>query len=647
MKNIQLIFVCALLALSSCSLRELMPAPSPATVSVGITLSGMPAATKALTDLSPVRVLVFDELGYLVEQAEGYGFSYGAGADGRETRFSVDLTATSEYRRLHIVAGVATPAAAFGSESQVFAALYTTGGETAWWQCVELPGGIADDMDPAPLRRVVMVRNTATVSVVNDDPGFTMYGFKVVNIPSHGSVAPWVAGSGPFMGYAADAAPVYADLHEAGYSGWTPQGVGELTSTGWETTPVTVYEHPYTANPSTYTCILIWGRLPGVERDSYYKFDLVRTLADNSNEYLDVLRNISYVFTITSMGSTGYATEAEAFAKPAGNNISGSINTGDLDNISDGRGQLFLSSTDIIIVDSEPVTFSYKFIPDIITAPNTVDNGSVTLSAPAGEVLSQPAAVASYDASGGWRKVTLYPNADDGMVHSQTIRLATSSGLTKNVRLRRRSRYELSATVAPSSVDQVIGSSVSLSFTLPEGLPESIFPLEMVVSSAGGTVYPDPSGTAMPVTVQDGSYGYSFEISRAQYEASRTFTCPLLTNKVRSATTVTVSNRYFTTVGAAFANNPRYVTSFTIPAKSLHVTNLSSSYNSFYLYYDEDRRSRVNNTTYRFYAYGPTDNTTVTVGSMLSTDMIYFYNTSRRTVVGMSIEDLEEGGHTL
>ena len=120
---------------------------------------------------------------------------------------------------------------------------------------------------------------------------------------------------------------------------------------------------------------------------------------------------------------------------------------------------------------------------------------------------------------------------------------------------------------------------------------------------------------------------------------------------MKSAATVTVSNKYFNTGTAAFANNPRYVTEFTIPAKSMIVTGLSTSwtrsYNSFQLYYDSARNSRIGNSTYNLYAYGPEENITVTVNRMLSTDLIYFYNTTRRTTVGLSIEDLEAGGATL
>lgn len=650
MKRILYTVISFCVILSSCERMDLrVGAPAGGvTLKASVVGAAASAATKAAGDLSPVRVLAFDELGYLVEQSEAYGFTYGAGADGKETRFSVDLTATSEFRRLHFIAGYDIGAVAFGKEAQLIGALDTDNGNVAYWQYVDLPDGISEEMDMSVVTRLPLVRNIAQVSVESTDAAFTLYGFKVVNIPSVGGVAAWIAGTGPFAGYRSESAPDYATLNAAGYHGMTAIGGDVLTSSGWTTDPVTVYEHPYTGDAATYTYILLHGQLDGVDHESYYKIDLVRTLGDGTNEYLDILRNINYSVTIESMGSVGYRTEAEAVSHPAGNNVSGSVDTESLDNISDGRGQLFVSDTDIIIVDNDAVTLRYRFIPDVVEAPTVTSNGSVTVTAPAGDVLESAAVVAGSDAADGWRTVTLTPRANDGETRTQTIRLSTASGLTKNIRLRRRPRYTLSVAVSPLSVDQVINTPVTVTVTLPEGLPASVFPLTMMVSSDDGTVYPDPAGSPMPVLFGEGTYGYRLDVERSEYLASDgVFTCTLLTNKVKSATTVRVSNKYFNTAGAAFGNNPRYVTSFTIPAKSMIITGLSSQYNSFQLYYDSARKSRINNTSYRLYAYGPENATTITVNSMLSTDLIYFYNTTRRTTVGMSIEDLEEGGHTL
>ena len=653
MRLIKHIFVslCVAGALCACDSKVRLAPEKTGRITLPCSFTGLVAAPTKSDDFSAVRVLAFDESGYLIEQVEAYGFTYGAGADGRETRFSVDLTATSEPRRLHVIAGIDIGTLPFGSETQLVRALSTTDGDTAFWQFVDLPGGIADDMDLSPVTRIPLVRNTAEISVVSTDDEFTLIGYKVVNVPLLGSVAAWTSGSGPFAGYRADSAPVYSALHDAGYTGTVPVGTSALESTGWTTDPVTVYEHPYTGDANTYTYVVLHGELTGVGHDSYYKLDLVRPLPSGANEYLDILRGIRYTMTISSMGSSGYRTEAEAVAHPAGNNVSGSVDTESLDNISDGRGQFFISTTDIVIVDDDALTFQYKFIPDVVGAPTVTANGRVSVEAPAGAVLASAASVASSDAAGGWRTVTLRPNTPEGIVYSQTIRLTTDTGLTKTIRLRLRPRYNMTVSVSPGSVDQEIGASLTATVTLPEGLPESIFPLKMVVSSDKGTVYPDSDVESMPVYVETGSFGYLKEISYSQYTANRTFTCALLTNKVKSAATVTVSNKYFNTGTAAFMNNPRYVTEFTIPAKSMIVTGLSTSwsrsYNSFQLYYDSARNSRIGNSTYNLYAYGPENNTTITVNRMLSTGMIYFYNTTRRTTVGISIEDLEAGGATL
>ena len=605
-----------------------------------------PALTKAGGDdaVSSIHAIVFDEFGFLSEHAACTDLLSGQGADGRETTFKVALTGTSDYRRIHFIANHTPSSIPFGSESQIIGTLATTGGESAFWQCVEMPSGISDGESYPQLERIPMVRNTARISVVSDDPSFTILGYKVVNVPEGGSIAPWINGTGPFMGYGTTSNPNYDNINTAGYHGIVPTGMGELSSTPWGTAPVDVYEHPYTADRNTYTHVIVHGQLSGVTRDSYYKLDLIRTDNNGAAEYMDILRNIHYRITITAMGSAGYKTEAEAESHAAGNNISGSIDTEGLDEVSDGLSQFFLTATEFIIVDNEPVRLRYKFIPDAIASPDDEDNDAVTVDAPAGAVLASAASVATRDDSDGWRTVTLTPRTPEGIVYTQTIRLTTNNGLSKTVRLRLRPKYTLSVSVSPETVAQTIDTPVNISFTLPAGLPESIFPLKMIISSQKKTLYPNSDRNHLPVYIEDGNFGYQFNVEWSDYTGGvLTYTAYMLTNAVISATYATVANKYFETGSAQFNNADRYVTSFTIPAYGLTVTGLSTTYNSVYLYYDSARTTRVNNTTYRFYSYGLSTDTVISVNSMKTTDMIYFYNTSRRTIVGLTIEQIESG----
>lgn len=648
-KTKDILLVCAaLVALHSCD--SLPQAETPVTDGRTVTLrAGAVLPGSAVTKGGPndpvasIHAIVFDENGYLVEHATGEGLT----VSGDEVAFTLSLTATSEPRRIHFVANHTPSSLPFGSEAQLIGTMTTSGGESAYWQYVDLPDGIADGEPYPSLRRIPMVRNSAAVTVTVADPSFTLKGYKIVNTPDEGSVAPWVPGTGPFAGYNSTSAPAYPTLHSAGYRGYVPPGAALLSDSGWVTGTSYIYEHPYTGDPSTYTYILLWGRLSDMDADSYYKMDIVDK-SGTTAEYMDILRNIHYTMTINAIGSTGYRTPEEAASKPAGNNISGSVDTDALDNISDGSGQFFVSATELVIVDDSDVVIKYKFIPDAINAPTVSSNGGVTVDAPAGDVLASASTRAGSDDSSGWRSVTLHPRTPQGIVYSQTIRLTTPTGLTKTVRLRLRPKFDFTVSCTPTTVAQEIGEPVTVTVTLPEGLPQSCFPLQLVFSTADGTLNPDAGVNRLPVYIQDGRYGFAKEVRWSDYEESRTLTAAFVTNARRSATTVRVDNHYFNTGTASFTNSDRYVTSFTIMAYSLTVTNLSTFLgNTVNLYYDSARTSRVNNTNYTFRAYGLAENTTITVNSMKSTDRIYFYHTTRRTTASLTIEELEEGGHTL
>ena len=651
MKQIKAILLCAVV-LASC--RALEPPVGDMLDGRAVTLRLSVVAPAALTKAGPddpvgsICAVVFDENGYLVEHAYGESLLGGQGADGKETTFSLSLTGTSEFRRIHLIANYAPESIPFGSESQLIGTMTTSGGNAAYWQYVDLADGIVEGGSYPGLRRIPLVRNCAAIDVVVNDASFTLKGYKVVNIPQEGSIAPWVNGVGPASCYGTAAAPTYSGLNASGYHGYVPPGNETLTSTAWRTQTSYVYEHPYTGNASTYTYILLWGRLSDMDTDSYYKMDIVSKTGSTA-QYMDILRNIRYILRIEAIGSTGYTTEEDAASHPAGNNVSGSVDTESLDNISDGNGQFFVSATEMVIVDGSDVALKYKFIPDAMNAPTVVNNALVSVDAPSGDVLLSASTVASGDDSDGWRTVTLHPRSPDGIAYSQTIRLTTTTGLQKTVKLRLRPKFDFVVSCTPSQVEREIGEKLSVSVTLPDGLPESVFPLRLVFSSDKNSINPDPELNRLPVETGSGGYGFVKEVYWSDYNDSRELTCHFTTNCLASATTVHVTNRYFNTGSCAFTNADRYVTSFTIRAYSLVITNLTYSTSSYqiYLYYDSARSSRINNTTYRFYNYGPNANTTVTVNRMKSTDMIYFYSTTRRTTVGLSIEELEEGGHVL
>lgn len=542
-------------------------APASADGTVRLTMSVMSPSpgTKAFgetAEISSLLVVVFDASGCYAGSAAAEDITPGAGG---ETAFAVTLTATSDPVTLHLVANHDPGRISFGVETEVMGRMVTSGGAEALWQRVALPGGIpADGSTPSAMTRIPLVRNFAAVSVSCTAAGFEYKGFALTNRPDRGCVAP-VTGTGTgFAPYSGETAPGYDVLHASGFTGFTPAGAALEGSDGESLTftygTEYMYEHPYTGDPATCTSVIIRGRKEGAAKDSYYKMDIVRPSGDGPDEYYDILRNIRYALTVTNVSCDGHSTAQEAMDSPAGNNIGGSVNTDELPNISDGDGQLFVSHTELTLVSGEPVTFKYRWVPDIRNHPDAVSNGTVTVSAPAGDVLRTAAAVASSDTD-GWRTVTLNPNTPSALIRTQEITVTSNTGLQKRIRLTLMRKYTMSVAVSPESVPKVIGTPVGVTVTIPAGLPESFFPLDLTVSTDGSTLYPDAAAESMPVAITTPTYGFVKSVSWSAYTAATagrtpcTVTCRMLTNCKESATTVRVNEYHFEEASASFTNS--------------------------------------------------------------------------------------------
>ena len=246
-------------------------------------------------------------------------------------------------------------------------------------------------------------------------------------------------------------------------------------------------------------------------------------------------------------------------AAPAGNNLSGSITTDEMSNISDGVGQLFVSDTSLEFVTADPLTLRYKWVPDLVNASSTTRNDLVTVDAPAGAVLSTAGVRASSDTD-GWRSVTLTPNAIGALSRSQDITLSTNTGLTKTIHLNLRPKYNMTVSVNPSSVPATAGAALDIYVTIPAGIGRSAFPLEFMVGTDTNTLYPDPATESMPVIIKTPYYGFKKNVNWGDYETVSerdghyTFTCHMLTNKDESATTVRVREYHFNDGTYSFIN---------------------------------------------------------------------------------------------
>ena len=217
----------------------------------------------------------------------------------------------------------------------------------------------------------------------------------------------------------------------------------------------------------------------------------------------------------------------------------------------------------MLFTRDEDAHLYYKYVPSL--SSTSIDNGAVTITAPAGNVLQTAASVSGADETSGiyqgWRKVTLNPKAVPAISQTQELIFAVNStALQRKVKLLLSRPYTLTVAVADAvDNDRIVPatqkSELYVDITLPTGLDVALFPLRMFISSKDNTIYAKP-GTNVPAEVQSGKYGFVDEISLEEYQNStnKTFRSYFLTNCANSATTVYVDNEYFATGKDNFGN---------------------------------------------------------------------------------------------
>lgn len=525
--------------------------------------------------------------------------------------FGVTLMETTTPRRLHIIANYPGLTMGFGEESQLIGRLLTDAGtpqHDVYWNYVDVTK-IAERFE-TQVQRVPLVRNFAQLKLSTKEPKegvdlsskFQVAGFAIYNVPTRGTVAPYNSKNGTFANYVVNAGgttkcETYGNLFNSGYEGNEPYDDGTLLSKTITDDDFIdkdrshyIYERS-NRNTTSPTSMIIKAKYApdgsfGAADYTYYKLDFVYVDSEtNTNVYYNILRNFIYTINIKDVTGEGYATIQEAIEKPASNNVSGDVSLKDYTNVSDGKSRLFVSSTYLVFTNDSPIDLYYQHRPDIETSPNGINNshgtgGHVTINAPAGDVLLQSATVAANDEPtgsnhAGWRKITLTPKSPEaGSVYRQDITVATRD-LQRQITLVLRTPYNLGVEVDEYVLSEQ-GAPLDVKITIPGGMPSSLFPLRLFISTDKNTIDPQP-GTQMPAEAMNGKYGFIKEISYMYYSTATangdgcnvakkeangdvSFVTFFRSNCAASAATVQVSNQYFNTGSDSFINTDKYTT---------------------------------------------------------------------------------------
>lgn len=597
MKKLVYIFSLLLLA-CACNLQDFEPQTSRDADKVRLSLSlSVPEAqslTRAMDDqpqLQTLHLVVFDQNGMLVEYAQAQNLQNlkeEATVNEKLYKFDVELTISDTPRHIHFV-GNSPAAPKFGMETEVMTAMETESGNDAYWYRKTIAkieadkDGTPTDATKAAFGVIPLVRNFAKIVVTESADNFELVSYAIAGRPVKGKVAPYNRNKGDFQDFVKTDGlmKTYEELTADGYDAFSPTGVGldfRLEDSDFDNKSKYVYERETPLSNASY--VIVKGYYNGDKNNTvYYKVNL----RDKDGNYVPLRRNFQYNINISSVTRNGYATVADAVASSGSGDISTDLEFISLTNISDGEVRLTVEYTSKTLVSSDPVTLKVKF--DKVGSNPTL--GKLTAEkGPEGETgaaINSVSAAVGPD-SKGWYTYTITPVAVSGTQKTQSLIVTgnytlggKSLSISREVSYTLMEKRKMSAECIPSEVLKEQGQEFDLQITIPDGLGESMFPLEFSIEAVELSI--TPKNDNMPVSsgistienstsgrVGKSSFWFVKTLSYKDYKAitlnedqTKSFLCHFATNMANSATAIYVSNPYFNQTSCKLGNyDPKY-----------------------------------------------------------------------------------------
>jgi len=558
--------------------RTTSEAPAPGTmvkVEFTVDFPDLPPMTRAEMAENPIinnmYVGVFGEGLYLQNWMPATIETLEAAGSANKKKYSVMLPVVEESRTLHFIAN--PPAdhnpPAFDYEWNIFPNMVTSDSEGAYWQRIELPDGILparnssggyilDDngnytVDPdsvEKLKLVYLVRNYAKIVVNSGSKMFDVGQWTLINYPDQGSVAPYdvsVAShvedhykfSETYMSignYDPVVKGAFYDALTTTYIGYMPE-TAQINHT-WPESPVFVnsgeakymYERPTPEQYQTsvvaqvkwktqaaYEASLPEGETPGTIPTNlagntyWYKIEIL----DNEGEYMPILRNIQYTVSIDGLNEAGYASAKKAFEGDYFGNISSSLETSSLNEISNGASRIYVDYMDHTFIGGEDgQELNYYFVPDDANAPGThvtKTTGNVTITVTKKDVAGYVNPIDSYSVDYETGKITFSLKERTNELQKGIFRIQGQVGsaralfreVTINVigNLVFTSATAIKTTPSTDASDQ----AVVINIGLDEKLPASLFPIQVRIEAEQNTL----SSTSPDLPVESGPSQFS------------------------------------------------------------------------------------------------------------------------------------------
>ena len=403
------------------------------------------------------------------------------------------------------------------------------------------------------IRNFAMVDVKVDPSLGGENPTFTLTGYEVFNKPENGSIAVWnqnvlkeegaepdAAFEKPEKGatesdehYAATVAK--ANRFRAFFPNYHAKTWSELNATEGNARFYNPFTPDFSINPTvpsstgTYTnapkflferpggesvtddkgaYIILKGRYKNDAAETFYRLDF----EDADGNYLPILRNFKYTITLTKVLKRGLADPAQTTADNA--NVSSKAETQNLADLADGQSRIYVEWLDNIYSDKDGdiQTFKYKYLEDA-TNESSRKKAEITPSYGSNPAIDKEYGLnqSSTPDANGWYTVTFKKTKQENGVNKVSSFRVT--GVKEEADGQKQKLYrDIKVYVLPiqswvvsdptygtQTVGSVPYNTVSVTVTLPEGLPMSAFPLKISFEDRNKTL--NPLGIDMPAEV--------------------------------------------------------------------------------------------------------------------------------------------------
>lgn len=536
-------------------------------------------------------------------------------------------------------------------EETIMETMRSEAGIGAYWARVVLEDGILTQLDENGIMQtddegnfianeetahlfedLVLVRNFAEVKFSSEAPESDLHDiyWTLVNVPSNGSVAPMAAGTyvedyqdyeyyptGDNKGKIGKDGEIYNGFMFEGAMDFTfPNETSDVTTVDaniWKpiSDPRFLYERPKPVGSEKLTCILMKAKFRNDDYFTYYRIDLSDETLGGS---FPIYRNYVYQVKIHKVGNRGAKSTTEAMNRDSGGNVSLTLEAQKLTDVSDGESRLFVEYVERNFTSEGKYTVWVQYVPDLKDIdPNTkkakVDNNNVSIEInsefPNSALANNEIKELDKSTRDGYNFYEFTLKEQDNEVDLTSVLKVSATNYTgtvpegkekstlyRNITLRVMHKMDMELALKPSAVVSTgTGKTVRLEITLPDALPESMFPLEIHIEDINHTINPtgytgvQVDGSAVPITVPvktaksyaDGtsnSFYFIRTVNKSEYDNNPVISTEFETVESASATTIYVANEFFKTKSINLLNDGIYVNprNMVVPFNTTSVT---------------------------------------------------------------------------